>query len=768
MSFDDRKQEFSREPFKIVEIEVDYCQNTFSESPCTATASNPDDNCYNTLASCQDLPNFIDEPKIYRFCEQRSPHPIGLEAIPSLRSISMAPAEIKIDGGLSVNASVSLTFDDHPASDIDTDKYVDERSYIAFERGTYWTKWRARNPFYYGRKLRVITGYLVNGEYDPANFQTRHYIMDSVDVSGGQCRMKGKDPLKLADDKKAQAPRASTGTLAAAITETDTNLTLQPAGVGDAEYPASGFIRISSEVMSFTRTSDTFTITRGEYNTQISDHDIDDTAQLCLLYNDQIDFIIADLLTTYAGIDSAFIPTARWSSEVNDFQQGLLQTIITEPVGVKKLLKELGEQAPHNLYWDERTQTIELNCVKPPPIDARLLDDNSNIIAGSFNVSDKDDMRVNTVYVYFGQIDPTKKLDETNNYSQTYVRFDSDNAANYGSNEIKTIYSRWINNNNKAAALVLAAKIGRRFGQTPRAISFALDPKDSSVWAGQSVNIQHRELTDFSGEPTATTFQVLSVQESNTYKYKAIEYRYAEALPEDEGGGEPGVNLIVIGGDRYNLDLRSTYDELFPAPDETTKVKVIIEGVATIGSTSASSASLTTGSWPTGAEVTLEVRGRVLGKGGFGADDNQVNGGDGGDALSMQYALTINNLGIIGGGGGGGGYAKASGDDYAGGGGGAGRNSGLGGRYSISTGSLINEDEDGSSETGGQGAYLTWTVQGETFEANAGKGGDLGQDGAQGIGTVDAGLGGSAGNAITTNGNTITYTESGDIRGSVV
>lgn len=758
MSYSNRKQEFSREPFKIVEIEVDYCQNTFGVSPCTATGSG-DSKCYNTIASCQDLPNFIDKPKVYRFCEQRSPHPIGLEAIPSLRSMSMAPAEIKVDGGLSVNASVSLTFDDHPASDIDTDKYVDERSYIAFERGTYWTKWRARNPFYYGRKLRVITGYLVNGEYDPANFQTRHYIMDSVDVSGGKCRMKGKDPLKLADDKKAQAPRASTGTLAAAIDEVATELTLQPAGVGDAEYPASGFIRISSEVMSFTRSGDAFTVTRGEYNTQSSEHDIDDTAQLCLLYNDQIDFIAADLLTTYAGIDSAFIPSAKWASEVNVFQQGLLQTIITEPVGVKKLLKELGEQAPHNLYWDERTQTIELNCVKPPPIDARVLDDNSNIIAGSFNVSDKDDMRVNTVYVYFGQIDPTKKLDETNNYSQTYVRFDSDNAANYGSNEIKTIYSRWINNNNKAAALVLAAKIGRRFGQTPRAISFALDPKDSSLWAGQSVNIKHRELTDFSGEPAATTFQVLSVQESNTYKYKAIEYRYADALPEDEGGGEPGVNLIVIGGDRYNLDIRDAYDELFPAPDETTKVNITIEGVATIGSTTNTEPSLKTGSWPAGAELSLEVRGRVLGKGGNGGDNNDQSGRDGGIAILMEHDLTINNLGLIGGGGGGGPaatYPTKFGTGYAGGGGGAGRNVGQGDFGA----------EDGTAETGGFGASVTYDEGGEPQLVRGGNGGDLGEPG----GSSGDGTGGDGGTAITTNGNVVTYVdgESGDIRGSVV
>ena len=768
MTFDSRKRKFSREHIYVIEIDGDYCSLEFGVSPCTATGTG-DAKCFNTLASCQDPENYATSVKTYRFCSMVSPHPVGLDAIPSLQSVSVSPAKIDIAGGLGVRSSVSLSFNDHPSSDIGIDKYVDGRTYIASERGSYWTKWRARNPFYQGLPVRVLSGYLNDdGSYSEANMQARHYVVETVNVSGGRCSITGKDPLKLADNNRAQAPKASTGTLAAALTNIATTATLEPSGVGDLEYPASGFVRIGAEVMAFTRSGDTLTLTRGQYNTAAVAHSADASVQLCLEYNDQLNDIVYDLLVNYADVDAGFIPTAEWQSEIDDFQSGLLQTLITEPVGVQALLKELGEQAPHSLYWDERTQKIKLTCVKPPPIDADVIDEDGNILADSLRIKDELNMRVNTVFVYFGQIDPTRKLDEVNNYAQTYVRVDTDTIEKYGSNKIKTIYSRWINNNNKAAALVLAAKIGRRFGFTPRSITFELDAKDSSVWAGQSVDILHHEITDFTGAAEQTTFQIVSVAERDTYSYEAIEYSYADALPEDEGGGDPGVDLIVIAGTRENLNIRSIYDGLFPAPDATTKVKFVVEDTAIIGSTTNSTAALVTGSWPSGALVTIENRGYIVGKGGDG-DTYLGSGGEaGGDALELNYPVTLNNLGIIGGGGGGGGYGYESSigeEALAEGAGGAGYVAGISGTafYSGSGGSSTQLPGDPDIENGGAAGSAEGDVN-----AFGGAGGDLGAAGTAGSGGTSSSGGGAAGDAIVTNGNAITYTAAGDIRGAVI
>ncbi len=339
MSYNSKKIEFSREHINIIELDLDYCSLTFGVPPCTASGSG-DSKCYNTLASTQDKPNYTPITKTYRFCEPRSPMPIGLDAIPSLTSVNIAAAEIDLKGGLGVRASVSCSFRDHPSSDIDIDKYVNERTYIAFERGSFWTKFRARNPNYQFKAMRHLSGYLNDdGSYDPANFQVRHYVIDKINVSGGTASVTGKDPLKLAGSKKAQAPMASKGQLQSAIVNNAINATLIPAGVGNSEYPTSGKVLIKSEVISFTRSGDNLTLTRGQNNTVATSHSANDTVQLCLDYNGKtLDFIVNDLLTNYANFNPLFIPTSAWNTEVSTYLSGLLTGIIVKPHDVNMLL----------------------------------------------------------------------------------------------------------------------------------------------------------------------------------------------------------------------------------------------------------------------------------------------------------------------------------------------------------------------------------------------------------------------------------------------
>ena len=224
MAYDNEKLKYGKEHINIVELDLDYCSLTSGVGACTATETG-DNKCYNTFGSCNDLPNYTKTTKTYRFCEDRSPHPIGLDAIPSLDSVNISPTKIDLKGGLGVRASVSLTFRDHPSSDIDIDKYVNDRTFIALERGSFWTKLRARNSNYQFRELRVLSGYLVNGVFDAANFTTRYYIIDKLDVSGGKASITAKDPLKLASNNKAQAPRPSTGLLQSALTAGATTAT---------------------------------------------------------------------------------------------------------------------------------------------------------------------------------------------------------------------------------------------------------------------------------------------------------------------------------------------------------------------------------------------------------------------------------------------------------------------------------------------------------------------------------------------------------------
>lgn len=760
MSYDTEKKKFVKEKFWYIEIDADFCDLTYGTLPCTAEVGVTGPiKCFNTNFTCQDKDNYDQSPRTYRFCTPVSPMPIGLDAIPSLLSAPKIQAvKFNPEGGLGLNGSITLNFKDHPTNDIGNDKYVDERTYIPIQTGTYWGKWRARNPFYNNREIRAYSGYLVDGQFDIANFQKRTYVIEKVDAKRGVGTVIGKDVLKLASDNRAQYPPKSTGELLADIDNVVTSLTLTPAGVGNLEYDASGWIRLSDEVMSFTRVADVLTVVRSQYTTTATTHTGGDLVQQCKYFNDRVENIVYELLTVPSNIDPVFINLPDWVIESDDNFPYMFETLLTEPIGVKKLLKELAEMAPHSLNFNEVTQLIELTALKEPPINVNFLNNQENIMGG-INPRDMPDLRISEVFVRFGQKDPTKKLDEFNNYSQTYIRNNlaSSGPDQYGSEKIKTINSRWINNFNKAAAVDLAAKFGRRFEMTPREIDFQVTAKDSDLWIGDSTGINHPELQLPTGEEGDNIYQIMSVQEAGEFKYTAMEYVYGEALPDDP---EAGINLVIIGGNVNNINLRTIHDLIFAAPDDDTIVKFVIDNGVEVGSTSISTISIETGSWPALMEpIRLFVKGIAAGRGGDATYN--ANGEDGGLCLFMDHDVTIEDVtGILGGGGGGGGGAHATVEDKrARGGAGAG---------------IVNSSPFGTNEIGGTGDTVDFTVGFEPNRIVAGDGGDLGQDGDDGtnpFGTSPTTLytGGTGGAAIDKNGYTLIITNgSGNIKGAIL
>ncbi len=778
MTYASQKILYKKERIQIIEMELNYCANTLGVAPCTASSTG-DGKCFNTLETTQDLPNYVDTTKIYSFCTQRSPHPIGLSGvIPSLISLNITASKIDPKGGLGQRASGSAVFKDHPHSDIDVDKYVDERTWIAFERGTFWTKFRARNPNYQFQALRVLTGYLVNGEFLAENFQTQHFVINQIDVSNGQTTVTFKDPLTLAMSKKAQAPAPNSGLLNAGITDSGTGALLIPSGVGNLEYETSGFLLIKSEIMSFTRAADVLTLVRGLKGTTAIAHSANDTVQQCLEYSGatrgQLDFIVNDLTTNFANIDTALIPLAAWDAEVDTFLPGLLDGLIPKPMDVFKVLKELSEAMPFYLWWDEREQLVQLTALKAPPINADVLDMDENLVKNSVRIVDKPDLRVSTVFINFDIQNRAKKLDDVDNWGQTYVRIDTDSINKFGSSEVKTISSRWISGTNKATALQAAALIGRRSSNIPREINFSLEAKDSDIWLGQIKSINYRDMVDFTGIPEDTMFQITSASESENFNYVGLEFKYGDEVDSDEGagGGDPDVDLVLLSISDENINLRTIYDGLFPAPDASTKAKFVLENGVVIGGTSLGGTSMDTGSWPAGAEITLQTNsgGFVVGRGGQGRHATSTPVAEAGSlALILNHDLTLINNGVIGGGGGGGGSATKA-TSKAAGGGGAGSDVGLAGLGTTSSefGASITQASNGSLETGGGSGKVT--IFG-VADPTGGNGGALGADGLIGTNILGGGsvfTGGAAGVAIDKNGFTLTEDVTGDIRGAIV
>lgn len=714
MAFDTLRKKYTREPFKFVEIEVD------------GTA--------------------------YRFGQNRAPLPYGFVGKSTLSSISIAPTEIDLTGGIGVRASASISCIESPDYSVWGTPANPER---------FWCRWRAENPFYYGERVSYYSGYIPeSGVFDESNFIKRDYIIEGFSLAAGGVSITGKDPLKLASNEKAKVPLESGGALDADMTDTDTSFILTPSGIGDLEYPASnGIVRIGDEVILYTtRTGDTISgLTRGYYNTTIDSHSENDAVQLCLEINSEtIDYILNLFLTTYGGVDSSYIPLSEWQAEISNNFITTYSVLLTEPTGVQDAIQEFCQSAPVYLYYDERVNKIRLSALKPPPSSANIYRYDKNIIEDSTVVKDMQDMRVSTVIVNYGIIDPTKDLDETSNYRAAYSREDTDSVTdNNGVRAYHTVNSRWIASDNKTAAVLLAARVGRRFAKMPRKVSFSLDPKHADIWTGDDAILQTDLIMEAgTGDYPLLNYQIISaVENTNNYDYVALEHTYGDALPQDEDIEDPDVRLVYITGENDRLiaddgttarSLRDYYEDVYGTGviDPGLDIRFIIDNSAVAGSSEQSEYSIRTGSWPElTTPILVQNNGLIAGKGGDGGV-GLGDGQDGGNAILLEDNIRLNNLNIIGGGGGGGGGKALDGSSPPGyGGGGAGFFVGIG-----SGGA-----ENGTNTLGGAGT------------PGGGDGGDLGQDGENG----DDGLGGSAGKAIDLNGYTITYINTGTILGAV-
>ena len=583
------------EPFEWVELHQDFCQNVYGNGiTCTASLATGGTECYNTRSTCQDPANYrpLDiygklAPLALNFCKSQSFLPDGAYYIPSLSSVTLSAGSINpIGAGASSSAlgtrgGITVQLQDHPHTDKWVDPYIANRmsrdaNYIATERGTFWTKWKARNPYYIGRTVKHHTGFIKNGAV--VDVVTRTYFVTTINGpdASGRVTIQGKDLLTKLSDEKAKAPFVSKGTLLAPITASDTSLTLNPVGIGNDEYPASGLLRIGAELCTFTRVGDAVTIVRGRHNTEAKDAKAGDVVQLCLVYDSKSPaYILEDLEKNYAGIAPDLLDLAQWAQEQTDYMPRLYSGIIAEPTGVNSLVSEMAEQMYFYQIWDERNSLLKMRAIRPAQGDTIYqLDEFSNLEQDSVDVSDLNDQLITQVWVYYAIINPIAGLTDETNYAAREIIFtDEGSAVKNGVEKIKKIFCRWIGPTNGAAAVDLGKKIIARYGRAPRKITFALSNKDSDVWLGDFATINHRSSVDATGAPLPLNVQVMSAQQNRPgtrFVYTAQEFVFeAPVVVTDK--------LIIISADTLNVNLRDAYDDQFaipPAPGDTVRFEI--------------------------------------------------------------------------------------------------------------------------------------------------------------------------------------------------
>lgn len=549
MTWDTERSRAGKRFVRVVELDLDYCSLVYGTSPCVAVLGTTGEHkCFNTRVSCQDPTNYDVETKTYRFCDPVEGFSRLFDAIPSLRGVDSAPTVIDPGKSLGTRATVSVKFEEHPHHDRGIDKYVAERisgdaaddssTYEPFDQGTFWGKLRARNPYYTGRQLHVLTGYLP-WDYNQApeqqatesvvntlaNLRRRTYLIDTWKGPNakGNVTITAKDILNLAAGGKAECPVQNTGRVLADITDSATSVTLTPTGIGNSEYSASGTIRIAKELMTFTRSGDVLTIVRETDGTTKTTHSEDTAIQECKRFTAaRVDAIIQDLLENFAGIDSSFIPISDWQAEAAVWLgTHLFNVVIVKPTDVTVLINELCEQSLVYIWWDEIDQEIKFRAVRPQESSVTVTGDNA-ILQDSFSQEDNQSKRLSQVVIYFGRTSPVERLDEPTNFLQSLLGIDSEaeDAEQYGESRIRRIYSRWFDENNRPQALQLAFRMLARYRDGPISYQALMGAKDAGFWTGDVGTLQHRLIQGFRGEEKSQRVQVLSVRELDDGQYR--------------------------------------------------------------------------------------------------------------------------------------------------------------------------------------------------------------------------------------------------------
>lgn len=759
-----------------VELDLSYCSLSYGVAPCTASGG---PFCFNTIKTCQDREHYTDQTKTLRFARDTLDLPQGIECIPCVESVSFNPGTLSLGQDLGTRSSLTVTLREFRHSDVGAggDKYWEDRGYNPYDTGTFWSKFRSRQPYLRGRPLRLIQGRVGQSLEE---METRHFIVESFTGpdADGTYTLIAKDILKSLDSDRSQAPRLSSGFLITDIDAGDTLAQLAPSGIGDAEYPSSGFVAIGgTEICSFTRSGDSLTLVRGQYRTSPVAHDSQDRVQLVLIYDAQTPAdIIHDLMVNYGELfNPSWINLPEWELEVNTHLRRLYSAAIPEPTSVSQLISELIEQAALAVWWDDLATQVRLQVLRPIVASSLLTAD--EYMGGTLQITDQPSTRVSEVWTYYGQINPLRPVSDADNYRSARVDINLQSVSDYGVNSIKKIMSRWIPAFGSQVAIRVNQITLSRFSDPPRKFGLRLLKEFSKTpLLGEGKMLEGRALQTAEGLPLSLPIQITRVtSDPDSWGITAEEANFTQLDNSDLSD-----RVIILDSQINNINLRSLHDSIYPEPDplDPPTLKLIINEGVYVWSTNTSRPALNIGSWPSFMEgrISVQCNGIIQGaggRGGAGKGGDNTTGGTGlpgGTALYTRFPIILDLSGKIrggggGGGGGGGDFVGLFGPQINGGGGGGGAGAGQGGPRSWPG----EPGNGGSLDAGGLGGENGQVNFGSGSSAgnSAGTGGGPGQSGGTASGIMP-GVGGAPGRAVDGWSEIVEGTVTGSYVGALV
>jgi hypothetical protein len=525
---------YGRQPVTIVELYQPRCGLRFGVGPCTATGT---PRCYQTWGSCKDRANIDLTGSItWRFRKPdagimpmyaETGEDIRTNPIPMLVSVSTTSSAISAgaqrtgQSPLGIRATCTVTLQDAPWDDHVGDFSLALRPAV---QGNFWAKWLARNGFYGGMTLTVYEGY--RGQALSA-MQRRDYVLDRVQGPNaqGQVTLTGADPLRLAQVREAQFPRATNIRLHSAIEAGTTDIRVFSAEADlSADYGNTGsrrFVAMGREIIRYTGWTlvsagmyDLTGVARAQLGTVAEAQAANAVLQRVGRYEGLRRWeVAADLIDSHTRIPSGYRDAAQWNAEGNDYLVTQISDItIPAPRSVEETLGKLCLQGSFMIWWDERQRKIPLLANRPPKETPRAVTDRLNILVGSAETVDDPDAQISRVAVYYAPRNPFD-LTRPENFRQLVTSVDGDIEAPAAAGAEKTlvIYADYITGD--ADAFRLATRLLLRYRLIPKFLNLELDAKDRSIRIGDVLAVTTAAYVDVEGGMASTRWQVLRVDE---------------------------------------------------------------------------------------------------------------------------------------------------------------------------------------------------------------------------------------------------------------
>lgn len=440
----------------------------------------------------------------YTFVREGGPLPLGTTALPLLLSTSTSPTQLAVGRGLGIRGQVKARFKDMVNDG-------DVAGGDPPEETTFWRLIRARYPYFNNREMRIKRG-TVSGTTVTVE-QTLTYNISKIEgpKRNGEFIVYAESETQRLARGRSQVPKAQTGTLLAGISAAATSATID----GDAtQYGTSGWLRMgdSTEVMSFTRSGATLTLTRGQLTSlgaaAAETHDAGDEIQEIAYWADaSVADIVYDCISdaVWGSIPDAKITKATWDTEDSSWLGFTLTGIIWDPTNTSEVLDELIRTFPFVLWHDETTDTFQfLGLEKAAFTAGTTVGEKTEINADSFDVKEDEDESYTRVMFYYGIKDPSESVTDLRNYSRLYpfINEEAEEAASRGESKVKRVQVRWFQSDDQNQVVRLGnllQKIGER---NKRVLQFTV-AKESTLKTGDLVTLTTKYILGESSETEA-------------------------------------------------------------------------------------------------------------------------------------------------------------------------------------------------------------------------------------------------------------------------